>query len=274
MVEVETIIRPLVVIPDFSPTFEDDDKKRVVVDEWIKSDCRKHSFIIVRPRSTWHAVFISQARAHLASLSKSKKNLYVAPILTVGHVDGVVCEYKRIKAEQKEERDRKKREKIEAAKRKKKEKNQATIGYAKRAGVNQGGRTRKQTTAMEEDSEDGEDAGAESNDDDLEDENDKDDDDDEDSNGDGTQDGSDEDENDEKSGEENSDDEKEETLQEDVEEVAVVLDRRKERYSKRSAERRQVDSAESEEDASVNNESDNATDNLMVHRRKRRNKAD
>jgi len=61
LVDCGAIERPVVVIPDFSPIFDDNDKSAIVT-QWIRDNERKHSYIIMRPRSTWHEVFINKAK--------------------------------------------------------------------------------------------------------------------------------------------------------------------------------------------------------------------
>jgi hypothetical protein len=61
LIDVACIVRPLLVIPDFDPTFDSDWKHGVNVLEWVTSDKRKYSYTIVRPRDQWHLVFLALA---------------------------------------------------------------------------------------------------------------------------------------------------------------------------------------------------------------------
>jgi hypothetical protein len=63
LVHVDCIVRPLIVIPDFSPSF-DNNKNGVNIDQWITHEDRKHAYTIVRPRDHWHMAFLELAHAH------------------------------------------------------------------------------------------------------------------------------------------------------------------------------------------------------------------
>jgi hypothetical protein len=66
LVDVETFVRPLIVVPDFDPTFKTN-TKGVNIDQWVRSENRKNSFIVVRPRDLWHSTFLSLAKEHYES---------------------------------------------------------------------------------------------------------------------------------------------------------------------------------------------------------------
>jgi hypothetical protein len=71
LVDVESFVRPLIVVPDFDPTFSTTGKG-VNIDQWIRSAERKNSFIVVRPRDLWHLTFLELAQEHYDS--KNPKN--------------------------------------------------------------------------------------------------------------------------------------------------------------------------------------------------------
>jgi hypothetical protein len=71
LVDVESFVRPLIVVPDFDPTFNTT-AKGVNIDQWIRSAERKNSFIVVRPRDLWHLTFLELAQEHYDS--KNTKN--------------------------------------------------------------------------------------------------------------------------------------------------------------------------------------------------------
>jgi hypothetical protein len=72
MVDVECFVRPLIVIPDFDPTFKVN-CKRVNLDQWVRSESRKNAFIVLRPRDLWHSTFIELAKEHYATEQKKKR---------------------------------------------------------------------------------------------------------------------------------------------------------------------------------------------------------
>ena len=59
LVFVETFIRPLIVVPDFDPTFCK--TSGVTVEHWVQSEERRNSVIVVRPRDHWHLAFFALA---------------------------------------------------------------------------------------------------------------------------------------------------------------------------------------------------------------------
>ena len=67
LIHVSSILRPLIVIPDFSPSFEQN-KHGVNVDKWITHTHAgypgEHAFIVVRPREEWHLVYLAHSHAH------------------------------------------------------------------------------------------------------------------------------------------------------------------------------------------------------------------
>ena len=63
LVEVSSIVRPLIVVRDFSPTFSGT-KKGVNIDLWVETKERQFAWIIVRPRDLWHLVFMELAKKH------------------------------------------------------------------------------------------------------------------------------------------------------------------------------------------------------------------
>lgn len=71
LVDVESFVRPLIVVPDFDPTFKTN-TKGVNVDQWVRSENRKNSFIVVRPRDLWHSTFLSLAKEHYESNQTNK----------------------------------------------------------------------------------------------------------------------------------------------------------------------------------------------------------
>jgi hypothetical protein len=62
-VTVDTIVRPLIVIPDFSPSFENN-KHSVKISEWNTHAERLHAYTIVRPRDQWHLAYLELAHAY------------------------------------------------------------------------------------------------------------------------------------------------------------------------------------------------------------------
>ena len=63
LVDVSSIVRPLIVVRDFSPTFSGT-KKGVNIDLWVETVERQFAWIIVRPRDLWHSVFMELAKKH------------------------------------------------------------------------------------------------------------------------------------------------------------------------------------------------------------------
>ena len=63
LVDVECFVRPIIVIPDFDPTFKATGKG-INVEEWVRSDSRKNAFIVLKPRDLWHSTFLELAKAY------------------------------------------------------------------------------------------------------------------------------------------------------------------------------------------------------------------
>jgi hypothetical protein len=76
MIPVDCIVRPLIVIPDFSPSF-DNNKNGVNIDQWVTHEDRKHAFTIVRPRDHWHVAFLELAHAHYNKKLKTGEEVEV-----------------------------------------------------------------------------------------------------------------------------------------------------------------------------------------------------
>ena len=66
LVHVDTIIRPLIVVPDFDPTFVQCNTG-TKIDRWVRSSSRENSVIVLRPRDLWHSTFIHLAKDHFAN---------------------------------------------------------------------------------------------------------------------------------------------------------------------------------------------------------------
>jgi hypothetical protein len=60
LVIVESFIRPLIVVPDFDPTFYNN-TSGLTVEHWVQSETRRNSVIVVRPRDHWHLAFLALA---------------------------------------------------------------------------------------------------------------------------------------------------------------------------------------------------------------------
>ena len=73
LVSVSSIIRPLIVVPDFSPTFSET-KKGVNIDLWVETQQRQFAWIILRPRDQWHIVFLELAAEHQRNLLSEKES--------------------------------------------------------------------------------------------------------------------------------------------------------------------------------------------------------
>jgi hypothetical protein len=63
LVLVESFIRPLIVVPDFDPTFYNN-TSGLTVEHWVESQERRNSVIVVRPRDHWHLAFLALANKH------------------------------------------------------------------------------------------------------------------------------------------------------------------------------------------------------------------
>ena len=61
LVLVESFIRPLIVVPDFDPTFYNN-TSGLTVEHWVRSEERRNSVIVVRPRDHWHLAFLALAK--------------------------------------------------------------------------------------------------------------------------------------------------------------------------------------------------------------------
>jgi hypothetical protein len=72
LVDVECFVRPLIVIPDFDPTFKVN-VKGVNIEKWIRSKSRNNAFIVIRPRDLWHSTFIELAKEHYAKETSKKR---------------------------------------------------------------------------------------------------------------------------------------------------------------------------------------------------------
>lgn len=63
LVHVDSMIRPLIVVPDFDPTFTKG-KTGTNIECWIRSAERQNSVIVLRPRDLWHLTFLELAKEH------------------------------------------------------------------------------------------------------------------------------------------------------------------------------------------------------------------
>ena len=63
LVHVDCIIRPLIVVPDFDPTFVKG-RSGTNIECWIRSAERQNSVIVLRPRDLWHSTFVELAKEH------------------------------------------------------------------------------------------------------------------------------------------------------------------------------------------------------------------
>ena len=72
LVLVETFVRPLIVVPDFDPTFCK--TSGMTVEHWVQSEERRNSVIVVRPRDQWHLAFLALAKKEYDKPNKKTRN--------------------------------------------------------------------------------------------------------------------------------------------------------------------------------------------------------
>ena len=72
LVNCETVVRTIVVLPDFSPVFGNG-KKAIVIEKWIQTEERKYAYIVMRPRGTWHEVFLAKAKREKEKLQQEDR---------------------------------------------------------------------------------------------------------------------------------------------------------------------------------------------------------
>ena len=73
LVNCEMVVRPIVVLPDFSPMFGNDKNKAIVIEKWIQTEERKYAYIVMRPRGTWHEVFLAKAKREKEKLQQEDR---------------------------------------------------------------------------------------------------------------------------------------------------------------------------------------------------------
>jgi hypothetical protein len=72
LVLVETFVRPLIVVPDFDPTFCK--TSGMTVEHWVQSEERRNSVIVVQPRDQWHLAFLALAKKEYDKPNKKTRN--------------------------------------------------------------------------------------------------------------------------------------------------------------------------------------------------------
>jgi hypothetical protein len=73
LVHVDSFVRPLIVVPDFDPTFSNK-KQGINIDHWVRTEERNNSYIVVRPRDLWHLTFLELAKEHYGARNKKNKS--------------------------------------------------------------------------------------------------------------------------------------------------------------------------------------------------------
>ena len=74
------VVHPIVVLPDFSPMFGNDKDKAIVIKKWIQTEERKYAYIVMRPRRTWHEVFLAKAKREKQKLEQEDRDETVKAI--------------------------------------------------------------------------------------------------------------------------------------------------------------------------------------------------